>query len=177
MAEGLLRHRLAAIGVDARVHSAGLLFDGRKASVDAVAVMADHGIDISGHRSRKLAAALVADADLVLGLTREHVREVALLTPDALTKTFTVKELVRRGEAVGPRRAGEHLATWLARARHGRRRTDILGASDDDDVADPIGRSRTFYEGTLKEVDDLVDRLVALAFGCDAPDHSARESA
>ena len=56
MAEGLLRHRLAAIGVDARVHSAGFLFDGRKASVDAVAVMADHGIDISGHRSRKLAA-------------------------------------------------------------------------------------------------------------------------
>jgi len=177
MAEGLLRHRLTAAGVAARVHSAGLLFDDRFASADAIAVMAAHGMDISGHRSRKLAADLVANADVVLGLTREHVREVALVAPDALAKTFTVKELVRRGGAVGARRAGEPMAAWLTRVGFGRYRADILGSSTLDDVADPIGRSRAFYEGTLQEIAHLVDRLVTLAFAAGAPVDTARESA
>jgi protein-tyrosine phosphatase len=176
MAEGLLRDRLARLGVDARVHSAGLLFDDHRASDDAVAVLADRGIDIADHRSSKIAADRVLGADLVLGLTREHVREVALLAPAALSKAFTLKELVRRGEAVGARMPGESIATWLSRAVTGRSRADILGSSDDDDVADPIGRPRDFYEATLAELTDLVDRLVSLVFAADAG-AAARESA
>jgi protein-tyrosine phosphatase len=163
--------------VDARVHSAGLLFADRPASPDAVAVMADQGIDIAGHRSRKIGADLVVAADLVLGLTREHVREVALLAPDALAKTFTLKELIWRGDDAGPRPAGEALPAWLDRIAAGRTRGDILGASDVDDVDDPIGRPRNFYEETRAELVGLVDRLVALVFAADAADAPARESA
>ncbi len=159
MAEGLLR------------------LDDRPASADAVAVMADQGIDIAGHRSRKIGAGLAMDADLVLGMTREHVREVALLAPDALARTFTLKELVRRGGGVGPRGAGVPVPAWLAQVSVGRNRADILGSSDIDDVDDPIGRPRNFYEATRAELAELVDRLVALVFAADTADTPARESA
>ncbi|MCU1462405.1 MAG: uncharacterized protein JWO37_2480 [Acidimicrobiales bacterium] len=177
MAEGLLRHRLDALGVGARVHSAGLLFTDRAASPEAVEVMAAQGIDIAGHRSTKIATDLVATADLVIGLTREHVREVALLAPDALAKTFTLKELVRRGQAFGPRAAGEPLPSWLAAIAADRDRVDILGSSDVDDVDDPIGRPRRVYEGTRAELAGLVERLVALVFAADVDEAPARESA
>jgi protein-tyrosine phosphatase len=175
MAEGLLRHRLS--GVDARVHSAGLLFDDHPASEHAVDVLADVGVDIAPHRSRQLLAEFVEDADVVLGMTREHVREAVVLVPNALAKTFTLKELVRRGERVGPRRDAEPLADWLGRAGAGRKRTDVLGSSAHDDVADPIGMSRVFYEQTRAELSDLVDRLARLVSAAEAPPASERESA
>ena len=178
MAEGLLRHRLSDLGIGARVRSAGLLFDDRPASDEAIAVLGDRGIDIGGHRSRRIAADLIEETDLVLGLAREHVREVALVAPDALPRTFTLKELVRRGETIGGRLTGQQLPDWLARVALGRKRADILGSSDSDDVTDPIGRPRSFYETTLADLSNLVDRLVALLFVPDAGiGMPARESA
>ncbi|HET9442384.1 MAG TPA: hypothetical protein VFO65_03615, partial [Acidimicrobiales bacterium] len=76
----------------------------------------------------------------------------------------TLKELVRRGEAVGARSAGQPLAEWLAKAHAGRAKPDLLGESPDDDVDDPIGGPRWRYERTAGELEALVDRLVALLF-------------
>ena len=165
MAEALLRHRLQAIGVDAHVHSAGLLGDDRSASTDGVAVMAARGIDTSTHRSRRMTQQMVEDADLVIGMAREHVREAVLLIPDAWSRTFTLKELVRRGTEVGPRAPDQAIDEWLEKVAAGRTRADLLGSSDADDVADPIGQSRATYERTAAELEDLVDRAVALVWG------------
>lgn len=164
MAEALLRRRLSAAGVEATVSSAGLYEGGRPATAHGVATMAERGLDISGHRSRQLAAELVARADLVIGMAREHVREVAVLDSEALAKAFTLKELVRAGERAGGRRRGEPLAAWLARVGAGRRTNDLLGMGRDPalDVEDPIGRDRQEYEATARELDDLLRRLVRL---------------
>ncbi len=81
MAEGLLGQRLAGRGVDATVHSAGLVTENQPASDHGVDAMARRGIDISGHRSRRLDAGMVAGADLVVGMERQHVREAAVLAP------------------------------------------------------------------------------------------------
>src|SRR6476646_1415768 len=72
MAEALLRHRLGDQGVDAHVHSAGLRIVGEPASAHGVDVMADRGLDLTAHRSRTMNRELLEDADLVLGMAREH---------------------------------------------------------------------------------------------------------
>jgi protein-tyrosine phosphatase len=166
VAEALLRHKLDAAGVaDVHVHSAGLLESGRAAPDDNVAVMAARGVDLSDHRSRRVDAAMLGDADLVIAMAREHVREVAVGTPDAWPRTFTLRELVRRGTEIGPRQAGQPLDEWLAKAHIGRTASALLGASPEDDVADPMGKPSRAYEQAAEEIDALVDRLVALVWG------------
>jgi protein-tyrosine-phosphatase len=162
MAEGLLLDRLERLGVEARVHSAGMLDTGSPAAPEAVAVLAARGIDISAHRSRRLSAPLVAGADLVLGMAREHVREVVLMDPSAWSRSFTLKELVRRGDAAGPWTKGQLLGDWLAKVAADRTRSEMLGASSSDDVADPIGGPPSLYEATAAELSQLVASFAAL---------------
>lgn len=159
-----MRHRLNGADADARVASAGLLFDGRAATEDAVAVMRALSIDTSAHRSMVMTAERLEGADLVLGMTREHVREAVMLAPSAWPKAFTLKEFVRRAQWVGPR-GGRPFEEWVAKVHAGRSRTDMLGASHDDDVADPIGRPRHFYERTAGEIKGLVDELFEFGWG------------
>ena len=164
MAEAMLRHRLADLGIDARVHSAGLLDDDMVPTAEAVSVMAAVGLDTSGHRSRQMTVAMLEEADVVIGMARMHVREAVMLLPSAWGKTFTLKELVRRGEWVGPREPEQQFDEWLAKVHSGRSRAELLGSSAEDDVADPIGMSRLVYERTAGEIDELVDRLLWLAW-------------
>ena len=165
MAEGLLRHRLKGVADDVHVHSAGLLDLGRPATPEGVSVLAGLGIDISTHQSRQVTAELVRHADLVIGMSRRHVAEAAVLVPEAWTKSFTLKELVRRGDEAGPRRRGQPLDQWLADVHWGRTRNELMGRSRQDDIADPVGQPRSAYERTAKEIDQLLDRAVVLIWG------------
>lgn len=167
MAEGLLRHRLAAVGVDATVHSAGLVTEDRPPSEFGIDAMARRGIDITGHRSRRLVADLVSPADLIIGMELQHVREVAVLDMDALPKTFTLPELARRLRAVGHRPAGTPIADHLARAAAGRSTADLIGQRPDDEVADPIGRPSRDYERTAVQLEELVGTVVDHLFPTD----------
>jgi protein-tyrosine phosphatase len=163
MAAALLARRLDEAGVKAAVSSAGLLFDGKPATDHGQAVMADRGLDTSGHLSRRLRPDLVGGVDLVIGMARRHVREVvALAGADVMGRAYTLKEIVRRGEERGGRAPDEPLEAWLARLAAGRRTADLLGEADADDVADPIGGSRRRYERTADELDDLTARLARL---------------
>jgi protein-tyrosine phosphatase len=162
MAEGLLSNRLETLGLPTRVHSAGLHAGGSPAAPEAVAVLAARGIDISAHRSRRLSAPLVNEADLVLGLAREHVRQAVLAEPEAWPRSFTLKEMVRRGERVGPWARGQSLEEWLAKVGADRIHSDMLGESSSDDVADPIGGPTSAYEATVAELSELTDSLAYL---------------
>ena len=170
MAETLLRHRLSGMGVQAKVASAGLLRPDQPASAHGVDILRGRGLDMSAHRSHRMTADLLRSCDLILAMAREHVREAVVLDSTLWVRTFTLKELVRRGEAIGPRRHDEALTDWLARAAMGRRIADLSGSSPADDVADPYGGPRSAYERMAAELDDLVDRLVTLIFaGAMAP--------
>ncbi len=164
MAEALLRHRLSDLGVDARVASAGLLRSGQPASEHGVDLLRGRGLDMTTHRSQSMTRDLLRGHDLIIAMAREHVREAVVLDPSLWPRTFTLKELVRRGEAIGPRRSGEPVADWLARVAQGRRIAELTGSSPADDVADPYGGPRTAYERMATELDDLLDRLVSLMF-------------
>ena len=162
MGEALVRSRLAERGVVARVTSAGTRATLGPASPEVVALMSERGLDVADHVSRQLTPEQLDGADLVLGMAREHVRESVLLVPDALARTFTLKELVRRGQEHGPRWHGEELADWLDRLAVDRRHADLLGAADADDVADPIGQRMGAYRRAADEIDDLATSLARL---------------
>lgn len=162
MAEAILRRLFHERGAEATVHSAGLLSAGQPASALGARVLGASGMDLTSHRSRRLSTAMIDASDLVIGMTREHVREAVLRRPEAWGKSFTLKELVRRGEQAGARRPSEPLPSWLARVGAGRTTRDLIGWSDDDDVADPIGRPEGVYRRTAEELEVLLRRLVAL---------------
>jgi protein-tyrosine-phosphatase len=127
--------------------------------------MAARGVDIRHHLSRRLDPRIARVTPLVVGLARRHVREAVVTYGAAIERTFTLKELVRRGEKVGRRRADETVSVWLARVGTGRQVSDLIGDDPDDDVDDPIGRPRQEYEATVAELDDLITRFVALLAG------------
>ena len=176
MAEVLLRHRLLEQGVDAHVSSAGLYPSGSPATEHGIEVMARRGLDTTAHLSRQLDRQMVAQADLIIGMARQHVREVAVLDPGALARTFTLKELVTAARGTGPRHQGESLDQWLARASVGRRRDALLGAGHDEafDVADPIGGTKGDYEVTADELDALLEQVVRFGWPAGVQD-AARE--
>ena len=146
------------------VRSAGRLPGGAPASAPAVEVLAARGLDLSGHVSRTATRELVEEADLVLGMAREHVRDAVLLSPGVRSRAFALKDLVRRGEASGPRPPGEALGHWLAVVGDGRTTADLLGSSASDDVDDPIGRPPARYRACADELSSLLGRLADLAF-------------
>ena len=164
MAAALLERRFRERGFDVAVESAGRLPGGSAMTAEGLEVMREHGLDLGRHRSREATPAQVGDADLVLGMTREHLRDAATLAPDVVPRVFTLKELVRRGEAIGPRGPEEPLRDWLARAAAGRRTPDLLGSSPDDDVPDPIGRPLSRYRAVADEIAAATEQLVDLAW-------------
>jgi len=180
MVEALLARELRRRGVDATVHSAGLLFDGRAADPHSVSVMADRELDLSGFASRKMTEALLRDADLVVGMERRHVREAAVAAPEVWPRAFTLKELARRAAEAGPRPHDVPVADWLARLTAERTTADHLGDDVRDDVPDPIGRSLRAFRRCADDLEQLVgvvvDHLWPTAASDDVPSPDALRS-
>ncbi len=169
MAQALLSRRLADRRVTASVRSAGILDAGEPVSPGAVHALAARGIDASAHRSSQVGSDEMISADLVVAMARQHLRYAVVLAPQVWPRAFTLKELVRRGQASGPRRTDQPLEHWLAQLQEGRERLGLLGDCQSDDVADPIGGPPEAYLATAAQLDALLERLVDLAWGCDSP--------
>jgi protein-tyrosine phosphatase len=122
--------------------------------------MHEHDINLAGHRSKPLTIDAVTEAQLVIALSRDHLREVILLDPRTLQRAFTLKELVRRAAAAGTRPRPVELADWLAILASDRDPRHLLGGSRDDDIADPIGKPRSAIRRTAADIDELVGRAV-----------------
>jgi protein-tyrosine phosphatase len=165
MAAELLRVRLVDAPADApAVSSAGILDLDATSPAPMIAAAAKYGADLGSHTGRQVHPADVSGAALVVGMAREHVREIVLLDPAAWPRTFTLKELVRRGRAVGPRGARQPLADWLDLVHHGRSPEDLLGRSAGDDIPDPMGGPSRGYRASAKQIAELVDDLAVLAW-------------
>lgn len=163
MASAFAASRLGSHVGGVRISSAGVLSPGRRPTPEMLTVMQRRGMDLTGHRSRSLASALEhGTPDLVIGMAREHVLEVVENHPDLLPRTFTLRDLVRRAEAQGPRRPGERLERYVARLGAGRQAADVVRAPSQDDIADPIGRPIAVYEQSASEIEDLVARMADL---------------
>jgi protein-tyrosine phosphatase len=96
MATGLLREQLAEAGLEGRylVRSAGVwAVEGRPASGNAIAVMAERGIDISDHVAHTVTASDMAEADLILGMSREHAEILKSTWPQYSWKIHRLSEM------------------------------------------------------------------------------------
>jgi protein-tyrosine phosphatase len=156
------RPKGVADGERNRVVSAGLGEAGLPVPDEVLEVMARRGFDLRSHRSTTLTAPLVSGADLIVGMSLRHVQEAVLLDPGAWERTFRLKELVRRGEFVGPRLPGQETAAWVRATQGDRDRSALAHLSPAEDVADPYGGPYAGYETTAAELDDLTGRLAGL---------------
>jgi protein-tyrosine-phosphatase len=161
MAEALLRAAIPT-GAPILVHSAGLAAEGVAPPRRVLTEMRKRGLDVSGHRSRRLDPALVDESTLVIGVARTHAWEAVAMVPDAITRTFTFKELIRLSERIGWRDEGESLDDRLSRVHEARRSS--LPVHVGDDIVDPMGASRRTFARVADEIDGLTKRLVPLLF-------------
>jgi protein-tyrosine-phosphatase len=97
MAVGLLRQRLAEEepSLSHNIFSAGVwAADGRPASENTLAVMAERGIDITDHIAHTINADDVAEADLILVMSQEHERAIRNTWPQYAWKIHRLSEMV-----------------------------------------------------------------------------------
>lgn len=161
MAMGLLAHHLSLRGMDARVHSAGTLGWGGPATNHAVETLAARGLDLSAHESRRITGVDVADADLIIGVTRDHVHGILIHDRAAIDRTFVMGEIVRLGNKVGPRKPGQSVREWCATVAALRPPGRPAGISADD-IADPVGEGLEVYAATADKLDLLCAAIAAL---------------
>ena len=161
MAEAMLRSRLAGRALEARVHSAGFVAWPGPSPPALVEAMHEYGLDLSSHASRSVTGALVAGADLVLGMTRAHVWGVLAHDADAGTRTFLIAELARLGTEVGPRRRDEAVRAWAARVAR-RRPVGRPAGRPDDEIADPLGEPPDVVRATAARLDVATRTIAAL---------------
>ena len=162
MGEAILRRRLAERGLSANIGSAGFLPGGAPATNDAIATMAEDGLDITAHRSRTVSPEVAGAAELIVTMTRQHVAELAMVAPEAWARAFPLPDLVRRADGAGRRLPDQSLPAWVATLGRGRTPGEILAGRPGDDIDDPIGRPRRAYQRTARTLDELLTRLATL---------------
>ncbi|MBO9578332.1 MAG: low molecular weight phosphatase family protein [Microbacteriaceae bacterium] len=185
-AERLLRSALARIAAatgDARwttdvlVTSAGTLAMVGRPIEPPMAALLDRGgvagaVLVDPHAARQLERDLVADADLVLGLAREHRREVVMVLPSASRRVFALNEFARllddavaSGVLAGTAReaaSGAPAAVLEAVVDAAAMRRGFALPPDDpgaDDVLDPYHRGDGAYAASAAHMIDLVQRI------------------
>ena len=172
MAGALARRRLVERGCPAAIATAGFMDEGQPAPPEVLSAMAAVGIDLSGHLSRLIDPRLLESAELIMTMTRQQLVDAVGMAPGVWERAFTLRDLVRRGEAVGARQlrnaALQDLASWVRLVSAGRTRAGVLRLPLEDDIADPMGRRQRSFERTRDDLDDLVERLVDLV--CPPPD-------
>ena len=160
MAAALLQHRCDELGVEVSVSSAGVQAHQLPVDPDAVAVLAEQGLDISAHQPRPLDRELLDEADLVVTMTREHLRTVATTTPGVFRRAFTARELARR--------LAVHGLLDLDSLNEGRSARELMGNDAADDITDPYGESLQLHRDCAFEIDEAM-RTIAHALAGRAP--------
>jgi protein-tyrosine phosphatase len=179
IAEGLLRNALQRRFGDAApvVSSAGTSgLEGSDAMPESVQAAYELGVDIAGHRGRRLTAEMAEASDLLLCMASNH-SDVLTFEFDLGPRAFTLKELVRLLESLPTLAAGsgpEGFVERVAAAQAARAHHDGP-KSRDNDIADPLGQPIEAYRAIAWEIDTWMDRLVDGLFGPDVDTGSAIE--
>ncbi len=129
----------------------------------AAALLVELDGDPCGALARRLTAALVEEADLVLGAAAEHREAAVRLSPLwALRRAFTMREfarLLRPEDAESVTDPAERAASLVrgAAARRG-----ACGArADDDDVCDPYGAPVHVAREAAARIAESVERITS----------------
>ncbi len=133
MAEGILKSLLPPEYRDKiKISSAGTGdFWGMPASDLAIEISEEHGIDISGHRSRGLTRGLMEKANLVLVMAKDHEEFIRFHYPAFRDNVFLLKKFDRNKNIL--------------------RRVNI---------EDPIGQGKEIYQKVFDEIYREIERIL-----------------
>lgn len=161
LAAAMLRRRVAELGLPHRIKSAGLLHGGEPSPEQIIEVGHRYGLDLEAHRSVQVSPELLEHADLVLGMTRNHVRDVAVMSPAVWPRVFTMREFARRSARLGSKPSDVSVPEWCDVIHEGRTAAELLASNLGDDIFDPMGGTfDDFLElGTTLEV--TIEEVVA----------------
>jgi protein-tyrosine-phosphatase len=131
MAKALLEKKLKeANRQDVEVLSAGIMMLGGLGATEPTReLLAQEGIDVSGHVSKCVTLEMVKKSDLVLVMEKIHEDRILQLVPEAKNRVFLLKEFAK------------------------------IEDTENLDIADPIGRGAHFYEETFKVIKEAIERL------------------
>ena len=159
---GLLKLRATQASAPISIASAGTLAEGMSTDPNVVTVLQEYGVDATAKKSRLLTPELIRASDIVLTMTREHVRDLAIDMPEAFRRTFPVKEFLRRASETGRPQEGQSIADWLEKLGEGRTASSYLGDLSADGVRDPIGGSMAEFRTTADELELLFGNVAQL---------------
>jgi protein-tyrosine phosphatase len=100
MAEAILKDTLKREGLeDVEVSSAGIhALVGEEAPQAARKLLAERGVDLSGHRSRQLDRTLIEESDLILVMDRYQLAMIESVLPEARGKVFLLRQFSPEGD-------------------------------------------------------------------------------
>ena len=164
-AEWFLARRIGEVGPsDVTVESAGTRGTTSKVPPELQQEGAAYGLDLSVHIPRRIDADILDRADMIIGMAREHLREVVLGDPSSFTKSFTLREFVRRAREYGQRNPAQPMYEWLEQINSGRRHIELISDSPVDDIPDPMGGNSQDYRAMLMELATLTRTLHSLTW-------------
>ena len=132
MAEGIFKHLMAGKENQFTAASAGInALDDYPASEETVRVMQENGIDVSGHRSRRLTAAMVRTSDKIFVMETFHKDAILRSWPEAMEKVRLLSEF-----AVNEKQRSREI-----------------------DIPDPIRMPDDFYKNVFRTIRGCVTRM------------------
>jgi protein-tyrosine-phosphatase len=170
MAEGIFRKMIQDRGLKADIRSAGTYAsDGAPASHNTLTILREKGIN-GNLASKSITAADVMWSNLILTMTMNHKQQVIQRYPDAVDKTFTLKEYVQNNTAAlhGIKERERLYAEWQIKQALGqpiseeeRARMDELQASAPDfDINDPFGGPMEDYRQCAEQLEGCLKKLL-----------------
>ncbi|MCJ7498346.1 MAG: low molecular weight protein arginine phosphatase [candidate division Zixibacteria bacterium] len=132
MAEGILKKLLAERGLRGiKVSSAGIsALDGYPAALFAIEATKVWEINLEEHYSRKLTPDILKESDLILVMTKEHLKHIEKVDRKSLEKSYLLKAFPLKNE------------------------DENLG------IKDPIGRSLEEYNQCFLELEEEIKRIL-----------------
>ncbi|BBI36238.1 low molecular weight protein arginine phosphatase [Cohnella abietis] len=170
MAEAMLKDLAERSGKPIEIRSAGVATaNGLPISSHAAVTLRKRNLALPG-ASTMLSADEVVWANLILTMTAGHKRAILQRFPEALSKTFTLKEYALRGDPVmdDVAEAEQLYSEWQVRQALGQnlsteqraRLFELQRNIPDFDIADPFGGPLTLYEQCADEIEDILLTLV-----------------
>ena len=134
MAEGYLTKRLVETGVKGiEITSSGTgALPGLKPSGEAIQVMIENGVDVSGYVSSSLDRAHVRDSDVILVMEPFHKESIVDLVPEAASKTYLLGNFSAKNKGKAAR------------------------------ISDPIGRPIESYRDIFEAIKDGIEGFIKI---------------
>lgn len=118
-----------------------------------------HGVSMGGHRGRYAVEEDFRAADVILAATREHRRDVLRQTPEAMKRTFTMREFASLLHFLGTR-PGTDPQAWRDAVREAASKRPRVQA---EDVPDPFGGPQSAYDDMAEAILPALDAIVGYA--------------